>query len=140
MEWFASLQSHPWAYPALESAHLVGIALLLGSLAVFELRVWGAVAALPVADLARLALRLAIGGFLLAAATGLTMFASSPQELLANGAFRWKLALLAAAGVNLFVHRRRGVERTDGIARAQTALSMGLWVAIIICGRWIAYV
>lgn len=30
---FAALQSHPWAYPALEVVHLAGMALLLGNLA-----------------------------------------------------------------------------------------------------------
>lgn len=37
----AGLVSHPWAYPALEAAHIVGIALLFGGLLVFELRVLG---------------------------------------------------------------------------------------------------
>jgi hypothetical protein len=31
------------------------------------------------------------------------------------------------------------VARLDVMARAQTALSLGLWLAVIICGRWIAY-
>ena len=35
---------------------------------------------------------------------------------------------------------RGGLQKADGIARAQTLLSLGLWVAVIICGRWIAYV
>ena len=34
-----ALQSHPWAYPALEIVHIVGIALLLGNLVLLELRV-----------------------------------------------------------------------------------------------------
>lgn len=31
---FAPLISHPWAYPALEVVHILGIALLLGNLLV----------------------------------------------------------------------------------------------------------
>lgn len=135
----AGIASHEWAYPALEAVHIVGVGLLLGSLVVFELRVWGAGAALPLAALARLALRLTVAGFLIAAASGLVMFATAPDELLANPAFRLKFLLLAAAGVNLAVYRRRGAERVDAIARAQTALSLGLWLGVIICGRWIAY-
>ena len=50
------LASSAWAYPALEVVHIVGIALLLGSLVVVELRVWGAAPALPLAALARLGL------------------------------------------------------------------------------------
>lgn len=138
MEWIVS---HPIAYPALEVVHIVGIGLLLGSLVVFELRVWGAGAAIALPALARLALPLSVGGFVLVAASGLTMFGAQAGELLANRAFVWKMGLLALAGVNAGAfHARGGVRRADAVARAQTALSLGLWLAVIICGRWIAYV
>jgi hypothetical protein len=59
---------------------------------------------------------------------------------LANRAFTIKLGLIMAAGLNAgWFHARGGIERPDRIARAQTALSLGLWLAVIICGRWIAY-
>ena len=128
-------------YPALEVAHIVGIGVLLGNLLLFELRAWGLYAALPAAPLARAALPLAVCGFALAAASGLTMFATQPSELLSNRAFVVKMGLLMVAGTNaLAFHLRGGSARLDAIAKAQTALSLGLWLAIIICGRWIAYV
>ena len=83
---FAALQTHPWAFPVLGILHIIGIALLLGNLVLFELRVWGLGAALPVTDLARLALSLAVLGFSLCAVTGLLMFASQALELLSNRA------------------------------------------------------
>ena len=50
------------------------------------------------------------------------------------------MALLAVAGLNAAAfHRRGGLAATTLVARAQTLLSLGLWLAIIICGRWIAY-
>lgn len=141
MQAFAWIVSHPYAYPALETLHIVGIALLLGSLVVFELRVWGVAVALPPVDLARLALGLSLTGFGLAAASGLTMLASQFDELVANRAFLLKMGLLAVAGLNaLAFHVRGGLRRLDTLARAQTALSLGLWLAVIVCGRWIAYV
>lgn len=141
MQAFAWIVSHPYAYPALEAAHIVGIALLLGSLVVFELRVWGFGAALPPVPLARLALGLSLAGFGLAAASGLTMLASQFDDLVANRAFLLKMGLLVAAGANaLAFHVRGGLRRLDAWARAQTALSLGLWLAVIVCGRWIAYV
>lgn len=137
---FAWIAEHAWIYPALEVAHIVGIALLVGNLVALELRLWGWAAALPVAPLARLSLGLALAGFGLAAASGLTMFASQPAELLANRAFVVKLGLLAVAGTNAAAfHLRGGLTRLDALARTQTALSLGLWLAVIICGRWIAY-
>jgi hypothetical protein len=91
--------------------------------------------------LARLSLGLAVAGFGLAALSGLLMFGTQPQELLANRAFLIKMGLLAVAGGNAAgFHARGGLRRLDGLARAQTLWSLGLWIAIIICGRWIAYV
>jgi hypothetical protein len=136
----AWLQDSPWAYPALEAAHITGIALLLGSLVVFELRAWGVARELPAPALARLALRVSVGGFALVAVSGLLMFGSQPGELFANRYFVAKLGLVLAAVLNAALfHWRGGVARLDGVARAQAVLSLGLWLAAIICGRWIAY-
>lgn len=139
-ESLAWIAGHPWAYPALETVHLLGIALLLGNLAALELRVWGRARELPVPALARLSLSLALAGFALAALSGSLMFASQPGDLLANRAFAVKMGLLMLAGANAaWFHARDGLQRLDGWARAQTALSLGLWIAVMICGRWIAY-
>lgn len=135
-----SLATHPWAYPALEVAHVLGIALLVGNLAALELRVWGVARELAVAALARLSLGLALAGFALVATTGLLMFATQPAELLANRAFTIKMGLVMLAGCNAaWFHGRGGLQRLDGLARAQTAVSLGLWIGVMICGRWIAY-
>lgn len=134
------LAQHPWLYPALEAVHVCGIALLLGSLVLFELRVWGAAPTLSVPALARLALPVSLVGFGVAAVSGALMFSSQPGDLLANRYFALKMALLLAAGGNAAIfHARGGLRRLDAWARVQTALSLGLWIAVIICGRWIAY-
>ena len=135
-----ALRTHAWAYPAFEVIHIVGIALLLGNLVLLELRVFGRGAALPVPDLARLSLGLAGIGFSLAAATGLLMFSTQPQELITNRAFTLKMLLLLAVGCNaLAFHWRGSLRRLDGVARMQMVLSTALWLAVITCGRWIAY-
>lgn len=136
----SALQSHPWAYPALEALHIVGIALLLGNLVALEVRVFGRAQALPVVALARLSLGLAACGFGLAAATGLLMFATQPAELLANRSFLWKMGLLAAAGCNAaWFHARGSLSKLDVTARVQLLMSTALWLAVVFCGRWIAY-
>lgn len=135
-----AIGSHPWIYPSLEVVHITGIALLLGNLVALELRVWGAAATLPVAALARLALSLSVAGFGLAAVSGLLMFSSQPGDLLANRPFVIKIGLLMAAGTNAALfHARGGLQRLDGVARTQTVVSLGLWLAVMIAGRWIAY-
>ena len=134
------LIAHAWAYPALESVHIAGIALLLGNLVLLEFRVFGRGAALPVRELARLSVGLALGGFGLAAASGLLMFASQPAELLANRAFTLKMLLLSVAACNAaWFHGRGSLDRLDAVARGQMVLSTLVWLGVIVCGRWIAY-
>lgn len=141
MNLFSSIASHGWAYPALEVVHICGIALLLGNLVLLELRVFGRGAGLPVQDLARLSLGLAAAGFSLAAASGLLMFASQAAELLTNRAFTLKMLLLFAAGCNAaWFHGRNSLVKLDAMARGQMLLSTVIWLAVVACGRWIAYV
>lgn len=137
---FVALKSHLWAYPALEMLHISGIALLLGNLVLLELRVFGLGATLPVKDLARLSLGLAATGFVLAAASGLLMFATQPAELLGNRAFTLKMLLLFAAACNAaWFHGRASLDKLDVWARVQMAVSTLIWLAVLACGRWIAY-
>jgi len=81
-----------------------------------------------------------MSGFGLAVFSGALMFSSQAAELIANRAFVIKMGVLTLAGANAgLFHARDGLTKLDGIARAQTALSLGLWLGVIICGRWIAY-
>jgi hypothetical protein len=138
---FPAIAEHPWAYPALEVLHIVGIALLLGNLVLVELRLWGAAPALPLRPLAQVALGVSVAGFGLVVVSGLVMFAAAPAELLASRTFLIKMGLLTAAGLNAAAfHARHGLDRQDALAKAQTLLSLGLWLAVIITGRFIAYV
>ena len=134
------ISSNPIAYPALEVVHVTGIALLVGNLVLVELRTWGLGIAIPLPALARLALTVSLIGFGLAATSGLLMFASQAAELMSNRAFTIKMGLLTLAGANAgLFHARDGLARLDTLARVQTAISLGLWLGVIICGRWIAY-
>ena len=138
---FSWIISHPWAYPVLELLHICGIALLLGNLVLFELRLLGLARSLPLAALARATLSLSLAGFGLAAFSGLLMFAGHPLELLANRLFTIKMGLLMLAGGNAALfHGRGGVQRLDLMARLQTVVSLCLWLAVLGCGRFIAYV
>ena len=141
MNFFATFKSSVWAYPALEVLHICGIALLLGNLVLLEMRVFGRGAGLDVKVLASLSLGIAGVGFLLAAASGLLMFASQAAELLTNRAFTLKMMLLMLAACNAaWFHGRNSLGRLDSVARMQMVLSSLIWLAVIACGRWIAYV
>lgn len=135
-----SLATHPWAYPALEVLHLLGIALVLGNLVLVEVRVFGAGAALNAEALARLSLGLVAAGFGLVLLSGLLMFTTQPQELLASRSFALKMALMSLALCNAaWFHARGGLRLLDATARVQMVLSSLLWLGVLAAGRWIAY-
>jgi hypothetical protein len=136
---FGQIRTHAWAYPALEVVHILGISLLLGNLVLLELRVFGKGVSLPVRDLAKLGLSLVAVGFCMAAASGLLMFASQAAELLTNRAFTLKMLLLTAAACNAaWFHGRDSLGKLDGTAKLQMVVSSLIWIAVVVCGRWIA--
>ena len=121
------IASVPWIYPALEIVHIVGIGLLLGSLVLVELRIWGRAAELPLAPLARFGLKLTLAGFALAAASGTTMFLSQPNELLGNAPFLIKMALLMCAGLNAAVSNGPITYELDGTQYVVVAAADMVW-------------
>ena len=138
----------PWLYPAVEIVHIFGFAVLVGSVVLFDLRVLGFARRLPVQLLARHLLRWAVAALLLIVPAGLLLFSAHPAELARNPAFQWKLALIAAAGLNALafhVFPYRGVANWERdkpappAARAHALLSILLWLGVITCGRLLAY-
>ena len=141
MNFFAALTASVWAYPALEVVHIFGIALLVGNLVLLEIRVFGRGTTLDVRALATLSLAIAGIGFSLAATSGLLMFATQAAALLTNRVFTLKMILLMLAGCNAaWFHGRGSLDKLDALARWQMVLSTLIWLAVITCGRWIAYV
>ncbi len=139
-----------YIYPALETVHAIGLGLLFGSILAFDLRVLGLHKALPLRLLGRHLLPWVWAGFALNATSGLLMFASDAVKFSTNIALQAKLLLLLIAGINAAVFQTRleparaGVPDTDAPspapAKVSAALSITLWLAIIIAGRMMAFV
>ncbi len=130
-----------WAYPALETIHIASFATVFGALMLLELRVFGAAPTLPLPPLAQLAVPVALVAFGLAAVAGGLMLISNASELIANRALQIKVGLILIAAVNAWwFHRRGSIARHDAVAKVQSLLSLALWLAVITCGRLIAYV
>lgn len=142
------LQGSGTAWLFVNAAHLLGIALLLGSMLPLDLRLATARAPAQLAVLAPAAIRVAALGLALAIATGLWLFSVQPQAYLGNAAFRWKLLLLGLALANVAAQHRllrnaRGwnalpVPVPAGV-RALAAVSALLWLATLVAGRWIGF-
>jgi hypothetical protein len=147
--WAEAMRSSPWLYPIVETVHIIGFCILVGAVAMFDLRVLGWGRALPVSALGRHLLPWSLGSFALVLPAGLLMFSTQPHAFLANPVFLLKLTLIAVAGVNalLFhigVYRSVTTWETGAtappLAMSQALLSLALWLAVICCGRLLAYV
>ncbi|MGL4575662.1 MAG: DUF6644 family protein [Burkholderiaceae bacterium] len=140
----AWLRTSPVAYPALEVVHIMGFALLFGTLWLVDMRLLGVrlfgLAQFEAGALAKAALPWTLLGFTVALLAGSLMFLSRSSEFISNPAFIIKMCLLFAAGTNAALLHSRGKLNPDNVGtRVQAALSILLWLAVIACGRWIAY-
>lgn len=144
------LRQSVWLYPMVEVAHILGFALLVGSILAFDLRLMGARAVLLPADaLSRLLLPVAVTGFALAIPTGILLFITEATALVRNPSFLVKMGLLTLALVNIAVFHARVGQRMAAWsladppprpARVAGAASLILWMGVLTCGRLIAYV
>src|SRR6185436_10091045 len=89
-----------WLYPSVEIVHITGIALLVGSIAILDLRLLGLSRAVPVRKLAAHILPWSIGSFALIVPSGLAMFVAHAGDLISNPVFAVKMCLILAAGTN----------------------------------------
>jgi len=127
-----------WTYPLVNAGHVFGLALLVGSILALDLRMLGLARRGMLADVAALLRPVAAAGLVLAALTGAALFATQAGDYLASGWFRLKMALLAAALVNVALHRRL-TALPAARRRAAAFASLCLWPAVLLAGRMIGY-
>jgi hypothetical protein len=144
-----SIRESDWVYPIIETVHVLGIALLVGTVAIVDLRLLGIVLKRErVSRIAGQVLPLTWAGFVAMFATGALLFVAQASKSYVNPAFRIKMLLLLLVGLNpLIFHSTiyRSVGTWDDAtaaprrARLAAVLSLCLWSGIIIAGRAIAY-
>ena len=147
--WAATIRSNELLFPWFESVHVLAITLVLGSIAVVDLRLLGITSRnRPVTKLIREVLPVTWIAFAVAAVTGGTLFASNAVEYFHNFPFRMKMLLMVLAGINMVLfhfvtHRGIGqwdeAARTPLSARVAGGLSITMWLAIVAFGRWIGF-
>jgi hypothetical protein len=134
------LQQSATAYLFVNAAHILGLAVLLGAILPLDLRLLGFFRRFPLEVLVPFLVRCAATGLILAVLTGAWLFSVKPEEYFASTAFRWKLLLLTIALVNIALqHRSAGFVRESPAARVAAALSLGLWLSVLVAGRWIGF-
>lgn len=150
MDWMISLEqsglgqaarASVWIYPVANLTHVLGAALLLGSIATLDVAM---LRRLPVATpLARIAIPIAAFGLLLQIVSGGVLLAAEASALVRNPAFQLKMAMLVIGILNVAAFHLLaggGLRRGDlDKARPFAALSLAVWVVVLLAGRSIAY-
>ena len=145
---WAARGGYPWIWPTCETLHFVGMALLIGTVGLLDLRMLGFARGLPLRPLNRL-LPWGIFGFVLNLATGAVFFSGDPSQYIHNNIFWWKMAFVVLAGINVALFYLTGLSRrVDEVgseedvppaARLVAASSLFLWVGVMYFGRMLPY-
>lgn len=140
----AAIRDKSWVVPVVQSIHIIAIAVVVGCALVTELRIAGVVA--PDESMKVVAQRYLPWmwrSLAVLLATGLVMIIGEPERTLTNVSFWIKMALVST-GVLASLGLRKPLLRPsqptgNAPAKVLAWALLALWVAVIFCGRWIAY-
>jgi uncharacterized protein DUF6644 len=137
------------AFSVIESVHVLSITLLVGTIAILDLRMLGLILRpISVSRLARSVLPLSWSGFAVSMASGFLLFWAEAAKMYGNPSFRTKLVLLVLAGFNALIFHTtiyRRAQEWEALpvcpwrARVNAIASLTLWSGVIVAGRAIAY-
>jgi hypothetical protein len=146
---FASaIRQSVWAYPLANVGHIVALTLFAGSVAVMDLRLLGAFAAMPPTAIVRPARVVAMLGLALMALTGFMLFAAEASHVAMNPVFQVKAGLIALGILNALLIAGPAVSALGKAgpnavlparARLAAVFSLAIWICVAACGRLIAY-
>jgi hypothetical protein len=143
----AMVLASPVAWPACETLHFIGLALLIGTVFALDLRMLGVFKGLSIGGLHRLS-RWGIVGFSICFLTGLVFFVGAPSQYIRNPIFYLKLLAIVLAGVNALVFEFKILpEMTDlgpdsvapYSAKLTAAVSIVLWICVMFFGRMLPF-
>lgn len=146
--WSVALLESYYAWPLVESAHVLATALFFGTVMMNDFRLLGwTMTSVPVSEVTERLLKWTRIGFVVMVITGLLIFYSNPVTYYHNVFFRIKIAVLVLAGLNAFLFHRgihRRVSEWDRgplpqQAKVAGAVSLASWAVIVVTGRLIAY-
>ena len=143
------LRGSLYAFPLIESFHVIGLTMVFGTVVIIDLRLLGLASVHRLfASLASDVIKWTWAAFGLTAATGVLMFSTNPVVYYQNIQFRFKMALLALAGINVLtfnitagrsVHRWNAEKRAPRSGRLAAVFSLLLWIGVIVLGRWVGF-
>lgn len=138
-----------WMFPTVETIHVLALTLVVGSIAMLDLRLLGVSwRDKGVVQLSSETLPFTWGAFVVAAISGALMFASSATRYYENMPFRLKIVLLVLAGINMAILHLTAWRAVHGwnlslptprMVRIAATLSLTFWVGVVVAGRWIGF-
>jgi hypothetical protein len=148
-QWSVDLHESQYAYAIIESIHVWAMAVFFGTTVMFDLRLLGwTLRGVPVSEVLGRLLPWTVAAFVIMVITGSLLFYAIPVRSYQSIFFRFKMLLLLLAGLNVLIFHSRVLPQVVGWdldpvpprpARVAGALSLTLWVCIIVSGRMIAY-
>jgi len=144
-----TLRNSMWAYPLVNAAHILGVALLVGATVPLDLRLLGAWRSVPLAPLWRVLTRTAGAGIILAMVFGTLLFITRATEYIASSFFIAKMIVVGSGTANVLALRRvpqsqlSGTASTNGKPPARLRLvggvSLAAWLTALTLGRLVGY-
>jgi hypothetical protein len=136
-----------WTWPTCETLHFIGLALLIGSVGLADLRMLGMAKGVRFAGLHRL-IRWGIAGFVICLLTGAAFFIGAPSQYVHNVVFQLKLLFILLAGINALVFELKVLpgmkdlgpgEDAPAAAKVIAASSLVLWLGVMFLGRMLPF-
>jgi hypothetical protein len=138
-----------WAFTAIQLLHAGAVSVVVGSIAIVDLRLAGlAFRRRPFTELARALLPWTWAAFVVAVLAGSLLFISQASDYFDSTLFRLKMLVLLLAGINMLIFETmtvRGVQKWDLTpappfqARLAGMVSLLCWATIIVLGRSVSF-
>jgi hypothetical protein len=144
-----AVRTSNWLFPFIETFHIIGLTLVIGSVMWLDFRLLGLSSQASVSEVAHRVLPCTWRGFTLSAFTGILLFSSEAVRCYSNPAFRLKMLMLVMLGINAAVFKfitYRNIQEWDTEratpmgAKMVGVVSLVLWAGVVAAGRWIAYI
>jgi hypothetical protein len=155
MEWLQAsslavyIHKTAWAFTTVELVHVFAISLVIGTIAIVDLRLLGlASTKRPFTELSRQVLPYTWAAFAVAVIAGSLLFISQATAYFANTMFRIKMLIIVLAGINMLIFElitARGAQKWDLAptppppARLAGGISLACWVLVVVFGRWTGF-
>jgi hypothetical protein len=130
-------RSSSWLYPLANLSHVLGAALLVGAITVYDIAVLSRATTF---SQGWLAIAVAISGFVLIVAGGSVLFVAEATALARNPVFVVKMCILLVALANVVANHAMRAQGKLWQVPVSAAISLVAWIAVLLAGRLIAYV